>query len=484
MTIRSTPDPAAGSTGSAGESALADAPVDTRADRLRGLCGGAVHLPGDPGYDVARVPWNVAVDQRPAAVAFPTDADEVSDVVRAAAAAGLRVAPQGTGHNAAPLGDLADVVLLRTSAMAGVSIDADNRVVRVQAGVLWDDVVAAAGEHGLAALHGSSPDVGVVGYCLGGGIGWYARQLGMAANSVLAVDLVLADGSQVRADEHTNPDLFWAVRGGGGNFGIVTAMELRLHDIATVYAGMLIWDQQEAAKVLAAWTGWTAGAPDCVTTSFRMLNLPPLPELPELLRGRNLVVIDGAVLADDDRAAAILAELRALDPEIDTFARVPAASIARLHMDPEGPTPSVSGCSVLTGLPEPAMESFLALTGPGSGSSLLMAELRQLGGTLARPAPGAGALPQLDGQFMLFGVAVAMTPELAARGGADATALVDAMSPYSSQRSYLNFTESEVEVRASFPEAAWRRLTAIRSAVDPDGRLLANHAIPPASGDE
>src|SRR6478735_6979254 len=170
------------------------------ADRLRDLTGVAIHLPGDPGYDAARMPWNVAVDQRPAAVAYPVDADQVSAVVRAAAALGLRVAPQGTGHNAGPLGSLDDVVLLRTSHLNTVEIDAERRVARVGAGVLWEDVVNAAAEHGLAALHGSSPDVGVVGYSLGGGIGWYARELGLATNSVTAVELVLGDGTQVRTD--------------------------------------------------------------------------------------------------------------------------------------------------------------------------------------------------------------------------------------------------------------------------------------------
>jgi FAD/FMN-containing dehydrogenase len=441
-----------------------------------------VHLPGDPGYDEARMPWNLAFDQRPAAVAYPANADEVSEVVRAARAAGLRVAPQGTGHNAGPLGDLSDAVLLRTSAMTGVEVDAERRVARVGAGVLWLDVVEAAAEHGLATLHGSSPDVGVVGYSLGGGIGWYARQLGMSTNSVLGVDLVLGDGTQLRADADTNPDVFWAVRGGGGSFGIVTSMEVRLFDIATAYAGMLMWDQAHAERVLRRWADWALDAPDCVTTSFRMLNLPPMPELPEIVRGRQLVVIDGAVLAEDERAEEILADLRALEPELDTFARVPAASLVRLHMDPEGPTPAVSASTLLDGLPEPAIESFLALTGRGSGSTLLTAELRQLGGALGRPAEGAGALPMLEGRFLLFGGAIAATAEMAAQGHADATALVDALAPYSSGRHYLNFAEDEVDVSASYPEETWLRLKGVRSAVDPSGVLKANHEVPQLYG--
>ncbi|HYO39940.1 MAG TPA: FAD-binding oxidoreductase [Nocardioidaceae bacterium] len=463
MTIESTDQPLA---------------TTTVADRLRGLCAGAVHLPGDPGYDAARTPWNVAVDQRPAAVAYPADAEEVSEVVRAATACGLRVAPQGTGHNAGPLGRLDDVVLLRTSAMTGVRIDAERRVARVEAGVLWADVVDAAAAHGLAALHGSSPDVSVVGYSLGGGIGWYARQLGMAANTVLAVELVLADGTFLRADATTHPDVFWAVRGGGGSFGIVTAMEFRLFDITTAYAGFLLWDQAHAERVLRTWADWAEHAPDCVTTSFRLLNLPPLPELPDFLRGRQLVVIDGAVLADDDRAAEVLARLRALEPEMDTFARVPASSLVRLHMDPEGPTPAVSASALLSELPEAAIETFLALSGPGSGSSLMVAELRQLGGALARPAAGAGALPLLEGRFALFAVAVAATPELGALGHADALALADALRSYSSGGDYLNFAENPVDVSRSFPEQTWQRLRQVRSAVDPDGRIMANHVVP------
>ena len=448
------------------------------AETLRGLCGGAVHLPGDDGYDAARMPWNVAIDQRPAAVAYPASADEVSEVVRIASNAGLRVAPQATGHNAGPLGDLSDVVLLRTSAMTSIEIDAENKTARVGAGVIWADVTEAAAEHGLACLHGSAPNVGVVGYSIGGGIGWYARQHGMATNSITAVELVLGDGTQLRASADENQDVFWAIRGGGGNFGIVTALEFKLFDIATAYAGMLMWDQQHAAKVLPVWAKWTESAPDCVTTSFRLLNLPPLPELPEFIRGRQLIVIDGAVLAEDAEAEGIIRELRALEPEIDTFARVPAASLARLHMDPEDPTPGVSASTILAELPEEAIETYLAKAGPGSGSTLLAAELRQLGGALARPAEGAGALPKLEGKFVLFCVAVAMTPEMGVQGHADANAVVDALSSYSSGRDYLNFAETPVDVRKSFPQESWRRLKGVRSAVDPSGHLLANHQVP------
>jgi FAD/FMN-containing dehydrogenase len=446
---------------------------------LRGLCAGSVHLPGDPGYDDARLAWNVAVPQLPAAVAFPASAGDVREVVRAAAAAGLRVAPQGTGHNARPLPALDDAVLLRTSAMRGVQVDAERRVARVEAGALWADVVGPAAREGLAALHGSARDVSVVGHALGGGVGWYSRKLGLAADSVTAVELVLADGSSARADRSTNPDLFWALRGGGGgSFGVVTALELDLHPIETVYGGMLAWDQRDAEAVLRRWVEWTATAPEEVTTSFRLLNVPPMPEIPEPFRGRRLAVIDGGVLDTDERAEQLLAPLRALQPEIDTFGRIPAAEMLGIHMDPEGPTPSVSGSALLRDLPATAVDSLLQAAGPGSGSSLLMAELRHLGGALARSRPDAGALSRLDGEFLLFGVAIAATPELAAQGQADAARLVAAMTPYAQRGAYLNFAERPVDVSASFSDGSWRRLVDVRSQVDPDGLFLANHPVP------
>ena len=240
-------------------------------------------------------------------------------------AAGLRVAPQSTGHNAGPLGRLDDVVIVRTSAMTHIDIDPVRQVATVGGGALWLPVVEAAAAHGFAVLHGSSPDVGVAGYSLGGGIFMYSRKLGMQTNHITGLEVVTADGSIRWASQRENTELFWALRGGGGSFGIVTRLEFTLFDFQDAYAGMLVWDRSETERVLRRWVQWTADAPDEVTTSFRVLNLPPLPEIPEPFRGRQLVIIDGAVLASDERSIEILAALRELKPELDTFARVPRA---------------------------------------------------------------------------------------------------------------------------------------------------------------
>ena len=450
------------------------------AEALRGLCGGHVHLPGDPGYDAARTPWNFAIDQRPAAVAQPRTPTEVAAVVQAAAEAGLRVAPQSTGHNAGPLAahGLDDVVVVRTAAMNRTVADPARGIVRVEGGAIWEPAVDAAAAHGGAVLHGSSPDVGIAGYSLGGGIGWYARKLGLATNSLTAVEVVIGDGTLLRASATENPGLFWAVRGGGGNFGVVTALEFRMYPIETAYAGMLVWDLAEVEPVLREWAAWGPGAPDAVSTSFRVLRLPPMPELPEALRGRSVAVIDGAVLGSDEEGESLLAGLVALRPEINTFSRVPAKSLVRLHMDPEGGAPFVSDSAMLGSFPEAAVDAFLAEVGPDATTSLLMAELRQLGGALGRPHEGGGVLTHLDAQFVTFAGAIAATPELGAQGHRDAVRFTQALAPYANGRQYLNFAENVVDTRSAYAASTWRQLTGIRSAVDPHGTFLANHPVP------
>jgi FAD/FMN-containing dehydrogenase len=452
----------------------------SRAELFRGLCGGAVHLPGDPSYDLARAAWNPQLDDRPAAVVYPAFPDEVADVLRAAAAAGLAVAPQGTGHGAPPLeGRLADAVLLRTSAMRELDVDVGRRTARVGAGVLWGDLADVAGGAGLAARHPSSPDVGVVGYSLGGGIGWYARRLGLQCNAVTAVELVLADGSVVRATADREPELFWALRGGAAPLGVVTALEFDLFPLDTVVAGLLAWDATAVEDVLPGWVSWCATAPEEVTTSFRLLEVPTTPEVPAELRGRRLAVVDGAVLGDDATAAEVLAPLRALRPEVDTVARVPASSLVRLHLDPEGPTPAYASSTLVADLPDAAVAAVVDAAGPRSGSRLAAAELRQLGGALGRPDPGGGALSSLEGRFLALGLGLGQGPddgpEHWARQRADAARFLAALEPWATGRHYLPMLDERTDTRKAFPPGVHARLSAVRRAVDPGDLFVAAH---------
>ena len=445
------------------------------AEVLRGLCGGAVHLPGDGAFDEVRVPWNLQVDARPAAVAYPAFPSEVADVVRAAASVGLKVAPQGTGHGAPPLaGRLEDAVLLRTSAMTELHIDTERRTARVGAGVRWGDVVDRAGSAQLAARHTSSPGVGVVGSSLGGGLSWYARHGGLQCSALTAVELVLADGTFVRATETEDSDLLWAARGGGGGFGVVTSLEFDLLPMPRVHAGMLVWDWTHAQRVLRAWGEWAGDAPETVTSIARLFQAPDAPWLPSGVRGRRLVVIDAVALGDPGAARQVLAPLRALRPELDTFDEVPAASVARLHLDPEAPTAVYANSVLLEDLPERAVEALVASAGPDSGSELLFVELRQLGGALSRPAPRGGALDRMDGSFLVLGVGMDTGAGWAAVR-ADAHRVMSALQPWATRSAYLLMADEEVDERRGWPAASWQRLAAVRAAADPHGLFVPPH---------
>jgi FAD/FMN-containing dehydrogenase len=445
---------------------------------LRDRMSGRVSAPGDLDWDEARQAWNVAVDQRPAAVAIPHSADDVIAIVDFARERGLRVTAQGTGHNAGAFDTLADTILVKTQEMRGVEIDADARVARVAAGTLWIEVTEPASALGLAPLAGSSPDVGVVGYSLGGGSSWLARKHGLSSNSVVAIELVTADGELVRTDADNDPDLFWALRGGGGNYGVVTHMEIRLFPLTEVYAGMMFWPWERSAEVLKAWAAWTRTAPDEVTTSARLMQIPPLPDVPEFLRGRQLVVIDGAFIGDEAAGAALLAPLRDLGPEMDTFAMIPPVALSRIHMDPEGPTPALSGGGRMLGeLPDEAIDALLVAAGPGSGTPLLMSELRHLGGALAREPEGHGALARFEGEYMMFGVGIPATPELAAAIPAGLARLAGALAPWDIDSAYLNFVEEPVDPALFYSDEAYARLRRVKAEVDPDALFRGNHAI-------
>ena len=461
--------PPTGTTGSA--------PAAVTADALRGLCGGAVHLPGDPGYDMARSPWNLQIQHHPAAVAYPASPAEVADVLRAARRSGLRMVPQGTGHGAAPLdGHLGDAVLLRTAGLRELRVDAERRTARVGAGVLWGDLADVAGRHGLVGLHPSSPDVGVVGYSISGGIGWYARRLGLQCHAVTAVEVVLADGSIVRATADQEPELFWALRGGGTPLGVVTALEFGLHPLDTVVAGYLAWDWSLVEKVLPAWVEWAMHAPDEATTSFRVVKAPPMPHIPVELQNRQLLVIDGAFLGSDDEAGEMVAPLRALRPDFDTVTRVPAASLVRMHLEPEGPAPAYASSRLLAGLPEAAIDAVIGSVGPGSGTRLDVAEFRHLGGALRRPDSGS-ALASLDGEFLVLGLALGGDPAEWEELREYAVRLLQVLEPWTTGRQYLPMLDDQTDTRKAFPPGVHARLAALRATLDPGRLFVGQHLL-------
>jgi FAD/FMN-containing dehydrogenase len=449
----------------------------TTEDRL----GGLLVYPGDDGWDAARAAWNLVADQRPEAVAFPETTADVVAIVEYAGTRGLRVAPQGTGHNATAIASLDRAVLVKTSRMREVVIDPSTRTARIGAGALWEDVVTAAHEHGLAALAGSSPDVGAVGYTLGGGVSWLARTYGLSCNNVRSIDVVTANGRPVQASRNNEPELFWALRGGGGSFGIVTGMELDLFPITEVFAGAMFWPIERAAEVMHTWRQLTIGFPETMTSVARILQLPPLPDVPEPLRGRSFAVVEAVFLGGAGEGSRLVEPLRALGPEIDTLAVIPPTELMRLHMDPEQPVPALGGGQLLRGFPSEAVDALLTLAGPGTDSPLLTLEVRHIGGAARRPAAGHGALTALDGDFMTFGGGIPMTPELGVAIQSRLAALEYALAPWSSDTTYLNFVEHPADSSSFYPPETYRRLRAARRTYDPQELFLSNHPIPPAA---
>jgi FAD binding domain-containing protein len=448
-------------------------------ETLRAAVTGEVLVLGEDGYDQARQAWNLAIDERPAVVVMARSAADVTQAVRFARAHGMRIAPQGTGHGAEPLGPLGGAMLLRTVRMRSVRIDPVSRTARAEAGALWQDVTVPAGEHGLAALAGSSPNVGVTGYTLGGGMGWLARCYGLAANSVTAAELVTPDGRLVRADAGHEPDLFWAVRGGGGSVGVVTALEMRLYPVSEVYAGALFFPIGRAAQVLRAWRQWTGTVPDEVTSLGRILRLPPAPEIPEPLRGRDFALVEAACLSDAATGSELLGPLRRLGPELDTFAMIPAPALLQLHMDPDQPVPNQGDGALLADLPEAAIDALIALVGPDANTSLLSVEVRHLGGALARPAPGAGAQRAIDAAYVVFAVGFTPTPEMAGAVRAHAQAVKDALSPWHASYDYYNFEETPGAASTVLRAASYRRVQEIKARYDPDQVIISAHPVRP-----
>jgi FAD/FMN-containing dehydrogenase len=292
---------------------------------------------------------------------------------------------------------------------------------------------------------------------------------------------VTADGRLVRADAETEPELFWAVRGGGGSFGVVTALEFELYPVAEIYAGALFWPAERAREILGAWCDWVETVPREVTSVGRLMQFPSFPQVPEPLRGNAFVIVEAAILGPADEAAPLLAPLRALGPAMDTATTIPAAALSKVHMDPPGPVPGVGDGTMLAALPAEAVDALVEVAGPRSGSPLVSVELRHLGGALAEAPAGHGAMAGLDGEFALFAVGSAPTPEQGAASGAHIVRVLETLAPWQTARTYSNFTSRRIGAGDLFPGEAVRRLRELKAQVDPDELFRVAHPIAPAT---
>lgn len=442
--------------------------------RLRGETTGAVITPDEADYDRARASWNRAFDARPAIVVEPADAADVAAAVRFARSAGLGVAVQATGHGIARTADGA--LLIATRGLTEVTVDPATRTARFGAGVTWAPVLAAAQQHGLAPLAGSSPHVGAVGYTLGGGMGWLARRHGLSSDKVRAVELVTADGEIRRVTAADDPDLFWALCGGGaGAFGVVTAMEIELVPVADVYAGNLLYPVELAGEIFARFADWVADVPDELTSAVAVMNYPPLDVVPEPVRGRSFAIVRGCWCGPVEQGARLLSDWRQWrEPELDLFGPMPFADMAAISQDPVDPLPAVATSDSLPRLDAEITEVLLRHTLPvGGPPPLIFTEVRHGGGVLAADGGGAGRRTLGQVPFLTHAAGI-VDPAAPERAVANAASMHEELGPYRVRHAYLNFLEGRDRLERAaeaFTPDELARLQRVKAAVDPDGRF-------------
>jgi hypothetical protein len=446
---------------------------------LRSSVHGPVFVAGDDGMAAEVATWNVAVQHTPAVAVGATCAADVEAAVSWAVAHDLKVAVQATGHG--PVRNAAGSLMITTRRMQGVAIDPDRGIARVQAGVTWHHLLEAAAEYGLAGLCGSSSDVGVVGYSLGGGMGSLGRKHGFAADHVTAVEIVTADGRLRRATAGTEPELFWAVRGGKGNLGIVTALEIRLVPVGSVYGGGIFFAGADAASVLHAFREWAPALPEEVTTSVAILRMPPMEELPPPLRGQTVVHLRYAYSGPDfDEGERLIAPMKATGTILLGFVGpILTTEMDSIHMDPVDPLPAWEKGMLLAELSADTVDSLLAVAGPQVEIPLIMVEIRLMGGALARQPEVPNAVAGRNGAYgvLVLGPGV---PELAQVVPAVGKGVLGALQPWAAPGCMLNFLGEVTgpdEVAAAYPPGVFSRLREVKTAVDPAGTFSFGHAF-------
>ncbi|MFC4116331.1 FAD-binding oxidoreductase [Nonomuraea zeae] len=430
---------------------------------LRGVVDGRVLLPGDDGFEQASRPWNLSVEQRVAAVVEAGSAEDVAAVVRYAARSGLSVTAQPSGHGAS--GDAEGVILLRTGGLDGVEVRPEERLARVGAGAKWGKVLAAAGPHGLTGLAGSSPVVSVTGYTLGGGLSWFSRRHGFAADSVRSFEVVGTDGEPATVTAESDPALFWALRGGGGDFALVTAIEFGLHPAPHLYGGRMMWPGHRTREVFEAFRELTAEAPDELAVWFNRVQFPQAPPM---------VALDAAFLGGEDEGRALLGRLDKIDDVIaDKRGPVAVADLGDITAEPTDPAPGRSRAELLTGLDDAAVATLLDTP----LEPLLAVQLRHLGGALAVNRPEAGPSGPIAEPYLLYMLGLALNPELSAAVGAGQARLVEELGAKVSGRKPFTMLAPGERAADAFTAETIGRLREIKRDRDPQGVLRANFPV-------
>jgi FAD/FMN-containing dehydrogenase len=438
---------------------------------------GPVLRPDDTGYAEEVAAFNLARRHTPDVVVVPESAEDVSAAVRWAGEHGLPVGVQATGHGAVV--PITDGLLISTRGLGELTIDPERRTARVGAGVKWRRVLDAAAEHGLAGLCGSTSDVGVVGYTLGGGLPVLGRAYGFSSDHVRSFDVVTPDGRIHHVETGDGSELDWALRGGKGNVGVVTSMEVELLEIKNIYGGGIFWPGALAPTLLTVFAEWSASLPEDFSASIGLLRLPPLPEVPEPLRGQFTVHLRVAYLGDDAEGDRLLAPMREVSPPlIDMVGRMPYTELDRIHMDPDHPVPFEEGGILLRELGPDTIEAILEQAGPEARCPLLLVELRLMGGALA--GDRADAVGGRDSAYALFAVG-ALMPPIADAVLPAVRQVVAAMAPWSTGGTLVNFhgIPGDATDRARpWSGPTFERLQRAKATYDPANLLRFGHAVP------
>lgn len=439
-----------------------------------------VFWPGDAGYDEERSGYNGIVTHAPAVIVGAERPQDIVVAVQYAAAHGMSVAVQATGHG---ISLPADGVLVSTRRMTDIEVDPKARTARVEPGVLSRDLLRATTAHGLAPLNGSSPAVGVVGYTLGGGVPLLGRLFGYAADRVRSIDVVTADGALRRVTSHEEPDLFWALLGGKGNFGVVTRLEIELVPVSTVTGGGLWFTGANIAPAVRSYARWTREVPETMGSSLLLMKLPDIPFIAEAIRGQQVAHIRILHVGDAAEATTLVDALREAAPTAqDTVTEMPYGDVATIHNEPDGPVVFEASNTLLATLDDEAVDTLLAHAGPDAEDAYLV-ELRQLGGRLGSPEGRRGVTGRRDGRFTLYaGTALgAENRTVAAKAQAR---LHKAMAPWSTGGVCPSFLSGPAvtldDYRSGFDENDFRRLRELKSRYDPGNTFRINHNIPPA----
>lgn len=442
---------------------------------------GTVLTPEHPGYLAAVQGWNLTVRQRPALVVRAASRHDVATSVRFARSEGLGVAVMATGHGVVTPCD--GGLLLDTSALRSVRVSPRTRRVRVAAGTRWQEVAEALRPHGLAGLAGSSPHIGVVGYSLGGGFGWLGRRFGLASHHLTRAEIVTADGRVRRVSPAREPELFWGLAGGTGNFGIVTALEFRAHRLTKVFGGNLFYPISRLGDVATFFAGWAPELPDTVTAALTVVGFPPAPTVPEPLRGKRMVALRAVWSEDLPTGRAVMDGATAYlgSPVMDTFAEMSPAALGSVSADPVDPLPIVSQGELIADLDDDLIAALVSLVGPEDRSPLGMLELRTLGGALRGRHDQLSPMARTDARYSLYAGLLAGVPGQEGATQDFFTRLSAAVRGRATGDNYVNFLNSHggrpPRVRAAYSTADWDRLVALKHEVDPDDLFRFNRNI-------